>query len=575
MRTSNNIINIIYFPSTGSSDDSKLRMVDTIDRHHHCMIPVFTKNHLKGVLQKLPKDIKVLLWIHIGHYSKRITDKIPINVGEVDALKKINDDGLSYISEETNCHFFTTGAADEKTNALTAKYSEIEYYSLDIFSYKNQHKLPTPQLIKDILPNNYKIAKNLHYINTKNNWRTKQLLNTIPEAELKQIIGTSLGEDYKKYSLQVLKPGFSGSFILRITAKKNKTRHYLLKVSKNKTDIDAESRLAENSDYEMLNRRQFIIANANSKQKIHDWHCLKFHFQANKITLQDFLKKNLLQERDFRTVLKKVLDTFQAFDEVHQNDDGQHTYYNTDVKPISGGQFHLEFLGALKYEGLYLKSHHHAAIFLTLKRIEDLLAYYPQKEDFQLLSSLNEIKDFLEKPESILPLLEAASMGKKTPTKVVHGDFHGGNVMVKEKGQAPVFIDFANVPEFPTTHAFLDIAKLSSDLDISVMPTAAILFHPDFLKAWMDYHKAWLHGDKVKGVLFPEIEKIYELNEFLLEQLIEVHQQEMETTEIIRQFHMIRLHYFLKAIGYNHESEVTILFLIQASLDILDFLKKT
>jgi len=46
----------------------------------------------------------------------------------------------------------------------------------------------------------------------------------------------------------------------------------------------------------------------------------------------------------------------------------------------------------------------------------------------------------------------------------------------------------------------------------------------------------------------------------------------MDKAHVIRQFQMVRLHYFLKAISYDNTIREKTFFLIKASMDILDYL---
>ncbi len=547
--------------------------------------------HTSAAIRHLQKNFVVIEFSNTDHLLEICSTLIPSRRGFILAH--------AGVSEKTNSNY--------EANSIHEELRHLDFRLPEIAKKIKQYSTGTgSEYLTTIIGIESNISeKNIFFVSEINNmqkdlkkidsfilskgkfdWSSRRLLEKIKEDTLKYVIGELIGEEHSDYILTIINPGHSGAILLKIDYRKNnleKFKSKLVKLSQSESDLKSEQEAAAIFEIEGLNNQKFISAlrgnHDNKVSIIKGWYCLIFSFQENKITLRNYLKKNINTEISFIPVLKdKVIESFQEFNRIFKNQNGSHIKMNLGIRPITSGKQD-------QYRGLNLKFSQATAVRQTVERLKNiygeanfLSAIYGQEKTAK--EQFNFFTDFLNRmPEQAsyktYSLEKEVSPRLKVPLAVVHGDFHTANVMISKQGDEPVFIDFANTTiEQPFKHAFLDIGKLSTDLEISIIPDYKLIDDPIFLSTWMEHHSAWTHNENYKPSSDNALSKIYSGNTYLRQYLIKEFGEMMEEEDIIRQFYMVRLHYFLKAISYNYEIREKLFFFIRASIDILEYLTK-
>lgn len=176
-----------------------------------------------------------------------------------------------------------------------------------------------------------------------------------------------------------------------------------------------------------------------------------------------------------------------------------------------------------------------------------------------------------------------------TPLGSTHGDFCAANVVLNDDYSEATIINSTEMSDGLMRHGFLDLGKLSADLEISVMPEILMLDNMSRLNRWCNYHSDWI-GSPIQSsqddsnTLFekkPTTEAdslfadFYNIQAAIYQYVKKQYADSpMKNNHIERQFQMARLHYFLKALAHNNMSREKTIFLIWASMDILEYLIK-
>ncbi|MCG8328803.1 MAG: aminoglycoside phosphotransferase family protein [Chitinophagales bacterium] len=510
-------------------------------------------NHLDKTLKSLPDEAYILMWVHLEQkgggldpgglkYSRALRNAYP-NLKEV---------------------FYITAGDKIAHEALSDLDIIIGAYEIE--EKVNAHK---GQKVEEILAEKYIKVPGFSFWDNSD-WRAKLLLELIPKEEMKIILGAMLGEEYEHFKLKALKAGYSGAHVIEVECQRyGKNKSFLLKLDRKPEEVSQEYLTARKKHFQNHNRT-FVGAYPETFKKIKGWYCLLFPYIKNKATLNIYLKNGINNYNASSEAIREAAELSIVLQE-----EGNGFF---SVSPFTGGEIPVN-KSQIKYSGLYLSTHKKANILKVLENIplEQLTEQYfwdcPAKE------VRHYIKDFILHNEDARfkgHSIEAAS-GKnrcRVPLSFIHGDFHTKNILINPEGKDIRIIDFSNAPDSPNKHAFMDIGKLSVDLNVSVLPNELFFNDPHLLQKLGEYHKKWLiqMDFTFPETSVPELLTLYQWENTLRQLLIKHFSKELDEKEICRQFYMIRLHYFFKALSYKDGIREKMLFYIKACWDILHFL---
>lgn len=521
--------------------------------------------HFGRILKSLHADTKILIWLHL-----RVSEKPDAPPGFFDGQKLLsqypNIKKLIYVTAGGDNNF-----SFKRSKDVICGQNEIPFII-------NREK---PLLVRDILWPTYKTVDDISFAKGEYDWRVRSLQLHLDNKTLRNILATAINPGYSKYIIDVLQPGYSGAYILKIEAiEQLRSFFFLLKISKNPRDLLKELEFANAHYTSNLNNQVFITSfRTKELEKIFDWYCLLFRFEKDKTTAREFLADKVLALESITKYVQRIFAAFQVFYEETSLDPQPHNnfYYAKHLPPFLGGEFSHPHKD--RYHGLSIKINKITKIFQTINWLNEMVS--PNKlKALKIEENLIYFKAFLKEMQFNGCIYKSHSIEKYeaaivTPLGKVHGDFHTANILVDKGSQNPSFIDFANVSKTHNQHAFLDWGKFSSDLEISVLPDQWLNDHPNHLPTWMACHKKWTNLDTDDFDTIPKpLKIIFEASTFIRTELIAQHKSNMDTEEIIRQFYMVRLHYFLKALSYKVVCREKLLYCIRASIDILEYLIK-
>lgn len=537
--------------------DSSSNLFDTRDFFDWktTFIKAHSVDHLDRILKALPLRTRILIWIHLEGNSnaqappgltkaRRLRQRFP-NLSKIIFLtsgyRTVHYDGLR--PADQFCNFSAVLDRAEEEAPITVR----EVLRLPITGVK------------------------FNYKGDKYNWRINALKAKISMDTLSEMLHLALGNGFDQYTVDNLKPGYSGAVVLKVSCRgKGFENAFLLKISKDKADIMAEYEAAKNFGLYLLDANSYIgIAPLKEPIRRDSWYGLIYQYKENAQTMRTYLRANLTDATTTHSALTRVLDLLDRFQDLnpilrHQD---QHPFHATTI------DFSQE--QTIDYKGLRINANNRAAILRQIEILEERYLNFQSAAKFELnTEKIEELKRFITENEHYVFTSDDNKKSTLTLTGLAQGDMHTANVLLEADGQRPSLIDFANADHLPNTHAMLDAGKLSSDLEISVLTEQLLLDYPAALTDWIAAHHAWINNQVYTGTLNPAIEHLYQLNTIIRNHLKNRYQAyELNPSETNRQLQMIRLHYFLKAIGYGTEIREKQVFFLKATCDILDFLK--
>ncbi|GJM31028.1 MAG: hypothetical protein DHS20C18_00290 [Saprospiraceae bacterium] len=545
--------------------DSKMERFPNRNLHQHNKKGVFIRavdnRHFDDLINNLHPDTPILIFLHL---EKSQNGNSPPGLGTGAALKRqyeiLKKKGLIYLSSDDN--------SKKKYEGLDPE-DKVDLFTSFLDLVQTEEPIRVRELKSDTV---YRKIKRFTF-EDQFDWNVRSLMNHINEASLCEIIGTVLEEEiYDDYLVDVLTPGFTGAFVLKISCtKNNKTDFYLLKMSKDDAEIERERKNGKLAKLARLGKLFITAINQKEKYYINGWSCLLFDFE-DKGTLKAYLQQKIKDPNS--KILPAIQETIKKFDHHFYKVlavENQKKFLSFNLSPYKGGSF-KPFADRLEYEGLKLKPPTVLQVQRSLYKITERCPK-SQLQKYQVDKAIEKLNQYLDFAYDLArPPFKSAFTSENVLLGFVHGDFHSANALVDKDGINPVFIDLVSVPEQPIKHAFLDVGKLSTDFEISILPGQLIFNNPKAVAQWMDYHQKWMQEVPL-GKAPRALQVIYEAQTWIVQFLKENYGDQIPPQCILRQFHMVRLHYFLKAIGYFYEDREKIFFFIRASSDILEYLE--
>lgn len=599
-------LNIVFVP--GIIPDETIDRVESVGKleqltnvNSHGVVLLYDDDNIIPLFKSLPRETKIIFWIHAGVLNNGNLQNRSCLFNITEKLRKLNYFLKPYFitADVLNLKNFTK---KNEISYLMPLTSDEEVYFEETLLYNftalsrigNIKHLPERQTIGEILspPKKEDIIFNYNLENDDTKiWLFEQNATV---DELKWIIGYLI-KDYSNHSeaeVNILTPGFSGAQVFLLTYKKdNRHRSVIVKMDKNRNHLVREIKIKKDSeDLDNLDNNIFIFPKQDEPIGIGNWFILTYRNALNSKALSKFI-----EEADFEKILTIALDDFQNFEKVL----GQ-----LKLKQIRNIWHHKD---NLEYNGLKLNKWTTSQVISNMKSLFPFLNNL-QTQDFKkqlelekdknkkvelknkinlIISQNKKYKDVLENFIQSDNKYRGELIGKDIrwiPTAKVHRDFHSDNIMVNEDKNRIYFIDFALTSEQPHDHAFLDIAKLSVNIELKLMPDELFVCNPnsnDSLKEWIRVHKTWIKG-KTPSTSIPELEKIIKLQSFWLDRIKAYTQrsaikktkygltEEALQASFVEQFMFTRLHYLLKTMTYHSFIIEKRLFVLQASIDLLE-----
>jgi len=418
----------------------------------------------------------------------------------------------------------------------------------------------------------------------ENSWLVKNFREEIKDNELNKILNECFGL-VENVEIDVLAPGFSGSFVLRIDYVysntkleessvikickiENKTKAKQLQENENNSaKLFSKYKIDTNIFYGAYLNTTVILSNSEA------YYCLLFNTAKNKISLINFLYKKVVVDKDISEVEDVINNLFANYN---------HCDWKIVVKKSKiyrGGS-----LGTPDYfySGLSLKSQ----IQLIRQSIHRIKQNFGKRLKTIGLDDqkLNQIEDFVETHKFNSRLIDGKL--EKVPLSIVHGDLNGSNILVnKENGLNAVFIDFAHMNDISNKHTLLDFGRISVEMEKGVIPDYMFFNNKGIdIELWVQKHKSWLTNlsnnkgnEKVISSLNPNglINRIYFINGLIRYKALErCEKLGIYGEDAIRQFYFVRLHFLFKCLIWEDVNDFKRLFFIKACYDLLEFLSK-
>jgi len=425
---------------------------------------------------------------------------------------------------------------------------------------------PVAQTVRELTTDPPKSIKHLNYDESQSNGHLIfKLRSEIPKKEIKEILGSCFPESARNFYIKPISGGFSGSYVFKVDYEVGQsTETMLLKIDKNRHNLINEYQFGNLKQLKELNEH-FIHPYPSKLIQINDWFCLLFPYVSDTKTLRSHIKQQIkIGAQEALSVMEQVLEHFALFERKVSKP------YFYKLKPWSGTK-----IDDCNYQGLSLKNHQkvnllHAILKTTINIPINILENLGLvKSDLNaLLNFIQSYEDFKFQGRSID--ISHDSLFQKVPIAIVHGDLHMANILINDQGKIS-FIDFANVSTKLCNHAFLDMGKLSSELEISTFDFE--LNDWEKVKEFSAAHKQWMNNEAIDSD-DESILLLYQLNSLIRSNLVVRFKQNMSEKEIYHQFYLVRLHYLFKAISYNQASREKLIFLMGLAVDILIFLTK-
>lgn len=563
-------LHILY---AAKNDSNMHELASDLSLHRFIqVIVVITPQQLKNVLEDYAEYGRMAtIWIHVEKHNLSNADEIPRNFRILELLKTQN-----IINKNAKVYFLTSGSVNNikgvsNVSEVKANFKDLEVYSQDVFIERNWHELPAPQDINKLIANNYKTIKSFSYPNSSWNRSVIDFRNIVPDEKMSAILG-ELFHDFPEdassnveYLIEIVNPGFSGAFVLHIYRIQNgEQSDFLLKMTRDGNELENEYRQAKYLALKKLHAPTFIGTYPFSKKIVFNWHCLLFEYASGTHTLRAWMRAKLKEEKPSSfQIIRKIRESWNPFERAYENKKS----FKTGLNPYlgkGGSQNKCE------YKKLQLSLAKQGDVFTTLKKLKKWYNNFGSYSFFEP-DDLKHFESFILNGNGNYDGVNITRYSQEgTPVFYGHGDFHGGNILISDKVEGVSYIDFANTRD--NLHGFSDWGKLSSDLEISVMPEYEIVDNLPQLQEWIEAHWQWFNNHSLKSNIY-SVQKIYSWNSEILNTIKELGvSYGLSEIETIRQFHMVRLHYFLKALSYQYECREKLVFFLRASIDILKFL---
>ena len=340
----NRIVHIIFVPDNKDRLQGVIHQICTLDLF---IVPAASPLQIRNILSMLDHDAEVVLWVHVNQNEKDL-DGYPSNLVWSDRLRGNLGAWDKVVHREAKVYFFTTVGVDKVKGELLPEGGNLVkqtargewVYAFGIFYEKNRKHVPPTQTVGELLRGDWQKAPPYAFKHPFG-WGVRQFRQTFDDRHIEDILGAMIPEGCDSCTLEVLKPGFSGSFILKASCKRQQeTTHYVLKISKNQADLDAEFRLTQDNRFFYLPKSKFLIAEPLGNERlVHGWTCLRSRFAKDKETLRSYLRARLNDpSADLCAILSRLLDSFAEFDAtLRDQENGSVADYLTGVPPLSGG----------------------------------------------------------------------------------------------------------------------------------------------------------------------------------------------------------------------------------------------
>lgn len=572
-------IHIVFIPE---DPDRMCFVMNKICILPHYVIPATHANHVRNILHQLSEDTPVLIWIHMNQQydeKKGYTNNMELSAhlkGDLGKDKQI-------VHRDTRIYFFTTAGVEKIEGEFIDEYNlakrigNEQIYDFKIFYESNRDKMPPPQLVRDLLRGEWNPIENFDFLRGGLNFMALEFQKTFTNNQIADILGAMLPAGFERYQLDVLKSTAPNTFIVKVICNNPQLEVYAIKISKDHEALEREAWFGEQGRKRSLHGKKFLMAeplegNQSGKdcyfRKLHGWYCLRTNFLFDKITLLEYLGDPREGKLGYE-LFKDIFEHLSDLEELGTSPNEKNIEYVKNLPPFVGGILRP----GLNYKGLKLQDSSKKSCIQTLEWIG---LHYPKNllDSIGLFRELKLLYELLEDSQFILRDIEMQSRGNSTPVKFVHGDLTASNVLISQNGQDIAFINFSNITRQPTQHALMDVGCLSADLELALLPDKMIVYNFELLRKWLDFHKSWLYHEMERKIDVECLELIYQLNDHMLDYSINRHHDQIWRDEIIRQFHLVRLHFFLKALGARQAVPEKLMFLAKASVDIINFLRQ-
>lgn len=310
--------------------------------------------------------------------------------------------------------------------------------------------------------------------------RTLGILEEVTERTIGSFADRFALPGATSFELSSIAPGLSGAKILKITYKGSdedySTRPLLIKLSRDRSALLREIEAFRENIQEPMRIVQRIIAHPYGATAepltANGWHCIAFEFAAPSAPLLTWLVADLGREQN------QIADTLHELFFVG----GLGDLYSTTLQNKAG------YVLDLVEEGL-LSHYRRMAVLEAIETFQPLLDKYAGTEH----SNISSARLLLEHRR--LRNVETRDLQRRmTPSCIVHGDFHGRNVLVVGSGDrsSPRVIDLASMRRSIWA---TDLVRLFCDLFLSGWDSGTPSYEWTGLEGWVQLVDNLCSGD--------------------------------------------------------------------------------
>lgn len=522
------------------------------------------RKDLYHIIKALPDDTPFHIWIHLGRYldnKKYEGTRLFKRLKRKDFLPYIK---ARFVSSDRNRsvqidneNTILLGYADINDSHKLEKINVKPYYKYEILNHPTHHRLDYEYSLQtdDLNPWIFETQMQEEKINLGH-----ILYEVFKDRKVENII------------VEVLTQGYSGAHAVAINYQAyNIQKQMVLKIAKQKGLLNKEKQFTQRVAGSHLQNINYI--QCQQDYVLGDWHILCFEKINHHVLLKTQLNKS--SEELIRQYFSKLV--IQTKDQFEKDIGNLKIVKNTNIWDSNKPQ---------QYKGLALnpdKKRNIAREANTIFKAAPDIFTDKEKTNF-----INFIKENTYKG---IPIAKHLNI---IPTATIHGDLHSGNIFTTNSGDSFKIIDFAAFKEH--SHAFLDLAKLSIDVEFNILDDRTFLFNSQSfnnIEKWIECHKAWFshlinrsaNSYQInKEHSFDQLlEKTYNINNFIVLSIQEHYTQLRDTygeiihislKELCQHFILTRLHYLLKFISYKSYIIEKRCFALRASIDILEFFYK-
>ncbi len=559
------ILHIFFIPQ---QDEQAFIRANRKLQHQNHLVVVTHESQLPTLFFTLPQDQKAVLWVHIGTFRQDAAG-YPINLNYAESLKS-----KGIISERAVVNFFSTGGIDTNIkgdmdctkNPYLKMVHGYPVYDLRVVGRRpeiNQYQ-PKFQTIREIISDAHRAVEHFSLNQTPINDALRfRIESQLSDLELREILGTCFPENASDFFLTPMEGAYREGFVFRVDyCLAQQARTVVLKIDRNKESLLQEYQFGKLKSLTNLSHC-FIHPYPRSLRMVNQWNCLVFPHVSNTNTLAKYLGDRLHEEAfSLHPIIEQVMERFSEFErQINQ------TVYQK-LQPWSGTQ-----TDSYQYRGLKLQDYQKSNFFHSLFKISSLIPSDIWEKLKIDRSNINALTNFVKAQDNChfknqaIDVLNGSAF-QTVPLAITHSNLDFKSILINNQRKVS-FTNFANVSTAIEKHAFSDMAQLSADLEISIVDFK--LNDWDYLTALLEGHRGWLQH-KVSNSAESRVKKIYQAQSQIKINLLVKNNRNMQEEEILHQFYLLRLHYFLKAISDQQCSREKLLFLLGLSIDTLNFL---